>query len=63
MTDITKYKSVAIKIETYQKARPMADKLYMSMGSYIRYLIDKDVESNFDEAILENGKDTHVRAD
>jgi len=42
MTDIEKYKSVAIKIETYKKAKPIAAKNYMSLGSFIRYLIDKE---------------------
>ena len=40
MTDIEKYKSVAIKIEAYQKANPIAESRYMSMVSFIRYLIE-----------------------
>ena len=44
MTDISKYKSVAIKIDVYNKAKPMAQKKYMSMGSYLHYLIDKEHE-------------------
>ena len=57
MTDIEKYKSVAIKIDAYQKAKPMAEKMYMSMGSFIRYLIDKEKT----EPTLKNGEDNHVR--
>tara|TARA_R110000782_G_scaffold98546_1_gene183918 strand:- start:598 stop:777 length:180 start_codon:yes stop_codon:yes gene_type:complete len=59
MTDIEKYKSVAIKIDAYQKAKPMAEKMYMSMGSFIRYLIDK--EEN--KPTLQNGEDNHVRTE
>ena len=59
MTDIEKYKSVAIKIDAYQKAKPLAEKMYMSMGSFIRYLIDK--EEN--KPTLQNGEDNHVRAE
>ena len=29
MTDIEKYKSVAIKIEAYQKAKPMAESVHV----------------------------------
>ena len=57
MTDIEKYKSVAIKIDAYKKAKPMAEKKYMSMGSFIRYLIDKEEEKQ----TLKNGEDNHVR--
>ena len=57
MTDIEKYKSVAIKIDAYKKAKPMAEKMYMSMGSFIRYLIDKEEE----KPTLKNGEDNHVR--
>ena len=42
MTDITKYKSVAINIDTYKRARVTADKNYMSIASFLRYLIDKE---------------------
>ena len=49
MTDIEKYKSVAIKIEAYQKAKPMAESRYMSMGSFIRYLIDMEHDKKFKE--------------
>ena len=57
MTDIEKYKSVAIKIDAYKKAKPMAEKKYMSMGCFIRYLIDKEEE----KPTLKNGEDNHVR--
>ena len=46
MTDIEKYKSIAIKIDSYNRARPMAEKKYMSMGSFVRYLIDKECVEN-----------------
>jgi hypothetical protein len=39
-----KYKSVAVRIESYKKAAPMAKERYMSMGSFIRYLIDSEYE-------------------
>ena len=42
MTDIKKYKSVAISIDTYKRAKPIAEKNYMSMASFLRYLIDKE---------------------
>jgi len=58
MTDIEKYKSVAIKIDAYKKAKPMAEQKYMSMGSFIRYLIDKEEE----KPTLKNGEDNHVRS-
>ncbi len=57
MTDIEKYKSVAIKIDAYKKAKPMAEKKSLSMGSFIRYLIDKEEE----KPTLKNGEDNHVR--
>ena len=57
MTDITKFKSIAIKIDAYKIAKPMAEKKYMSMGSFIRYLIDKEEE----KPTLKNGEDNHVR--
>ena len=55
MTDITKFKSIAIKIDAYKLAKPMADEKYMSMGAFVRYLIDKEHEQK------KNGKD-HDRA-
>jgi len=51
MTDITKFKSIAIKIDAYKIAKPMADEKYMSMGAFVRYLIDKEHEQKT------NGKD------
>ena len=57
MTDIKKYKSVAININTYKKAKPIAEKNYMSMASFLRYLIDKEE----DRPTLKNGDDKHVR--
>ena len=62
MTDIEKYKSVAIKIEAYQKAKPMAESMYMSMGAFIRYLIDREHDKKFKE-IKQNGEDLDVRAE
>ena len=62
MTDIEKYKSVAIKIEAYQKAKPMAESRYKSMGSFIRYLIDREHDKKFKE-IKQNGEDLDVRAE
>ena len=55
MTDITKFKSIAIKIDAYKTAKPMADEKYMSMGAFVRYHIDKEHEQQI------NGKD-HDRA-
>ena len=51
MTDITKFKSIAIKIDSYKLAKPMADNKYMSMGAFVRYLIAKEHEQQV------NGKD------
>ena len=51
MTDITKFKSIAIKIDAYKIAKPMADEKYMSMGAFVRYLIDKEHEQQI------NGED------
>ena len=42
MTDVKKYKSVAISIDTYQRAKPIAEKNYMSMASFIRIYTDRD---------------------
>ena len=61
MIDIEKYKSVAIKIDAYKKAKPMAEQKYMSMGSFIRYLIDKEEEE--EKPTLKNGEDNHVRSE
>ena len=51
MTDITKFKSIAIKIDAYIIAKPRADEKYRSMGAFVRYLIDKEHEQKT------NGKD------
>ena len=58
MTDITKFKSIAIKIDAYKLAKPMADEKYMSMGSFVRYLIDKEYDTHPDKPSLTNGDDT-----
>ena len=47
MTDITKFKSIAIKIDCYNKAKPIAARKYMSMGAFVRYLIDKECSRRF----------------
>tara|TARA_Y100001951_G_C11270591_1_gene258493 strand:- start:1146 stop:1349 length:204 start_codon:yes stop_codon:yes gene_type:complete len=60
MTDVTKYKSVAIKIDVYNKAKPMAQKKYMSMGSYLHYLIDKEHEQESNQINIQNGEDHDV---
>ena len=46
MTDIKKYKSVAISIDTYKRAKPIAEQNYMSMASFIRYLVDKEEQQS-----------------
>ena len=61
MPDVTKYKSVAIKIDVYNKAKPMAQKKYMSMGSYLHYLIDKEHEQESNQPIIQNGEDHSAR--
>ena len=50
-----KYKSVAVRIESYNKAAPMAKERYMSMGSFIRYLIDNEYERLNGQAPKPNG--------
>jgi macrodomain Ter protein organizer (MatP/YcbG family) len=40
--DANKYKSVAIKVEVYNKARPMAEKDYCTMGGFISKLIEQE---------------------
>ena len=59
MTDIEKYKSVAVKIDCYQKAKPMAEEKYMSIGSFIRYLIDKEYDKKVKPKV-KNGDDNNV---
>lgn len=44
MTDVSKYKSVAVKKESYKKLKTMADKDYRSVAGFIEYLIDKESE-------------------
>ena len=56
MNDVKKYKYVAIIIDTYQRSKPIAEKNYMSMASFIRYLVDKEQ----DKPTLKNGEDKHV---
>ena len=58
MTDIEKYKSIAIKIDAYKIAKPMADEKYMSMGAFVRYLIDKEYDAHPDKPRLTNGDNT-----
>ena len=60
MTDITKFKSIAIKIDAYKTAKPMADEKYMSMGAFVRYLIDKEYDAHPDKPSLTNGNDTET---
>ena len=40
--DASKYKSVAIKVAVYNKARPMADADYCTMGGFIQKLIEQE---------------------
>ena len=56
MTDITKFKSIAIKIDAYKIAKPMAEKKYMSMGAFVRYLIDKEHEQQIKRNLLKKGR-------
>lgn len=44
LMDATKYKSVAIKVEIYNKARPMAEADYCTMGGFITKLIEQEKE-------------------
>ena len=39
MTDIEKYKSVAIKIDAYKKAKPMAEQKYMVISVRVFLII------------------------
>jgi len=43
--DASKYKSIAVKIDTYNLAKPIAESKYMSMGSYIAFLVDRDAKN------------------
>ena len=40
--DASKYKSVAIKVAVYNKARPMAEADYCTMGGFIQKLIEQE---------------------
>ena len=42
LMDATKYKSVAIKVAVYNKARPMAENDYCTMGGFIQKLIEQE---------------------
>ena len=42
LMDASKYKSVAIKVAVYNKARPMADEDYCTMGGFIQKLIEQE---------------------
>ena len=42
LMDANKYKSVAIKVEVYNKARPMAEKDDCTMGGFISKLIEQE---------------------
>ena len=42
LMDATKYKSVAIKVAVYNKARPMAEEDYCTMGGFIQKLIEQE---------------------
>ena len=59
MTDISKFKSIAIKIDSYKRAKPMAEEKYMSIGSFIRYLIDKEYDKKVKPKV-KNGDDNNV---
>ena len=58
-----KYKSVAVRIESYNKAAPMAKERYMSMGSFIRYLIDNEHDKLNCEKPNPNGVHHESRAE
>ena len=54
--DANKYKSVAIKVEVYNKARPMADKDYCTMGGFISKLIEDEYNYRNSEKKAKNVK-------
>jgi len=54
LMDASKYKSVAIKVAVYNKARPMAEEDYCTMGGFIQKLIDD--EYKFRQEEKKNGK-------
>tara|TARA_R100001163_G_scaffold45_1_gene131 strand:- start:801 stop:977 length:177 start_codon:yes stop_codon:yes gene_type:complete len=41
MMDTSKYKSVATKLDTYNKAKLMAENTHRSIGAYISMVIDE----------------------
>ena len=47
--DASKYKSVAIKVDVYNKARPMAEADYCTMGGFIQKLIDDEYKFRQEE--------------
>ena len=47
--DASKYKSVAIKVAVYNKARPMAEEDYCTMGGFIQKLIDDEYKFRQEE--------------
>ncbi len=47
--DASKYKSVAIKVAVYNKARPMAEADYCTMGGFIQKLIDDEYKFRQEE--------------
>ena len=54
--DANKYKSVAIKVEVYNKARPMAEKDYCTMGGFISKLIEEQYNFRKSERKAKNAK-------
>jgi hypothetical protein len=42
LMDANKYKSVAIKVDVYNKAKPMAQADYCTMGGFITKLIEQE---------------------
>ena len=40
--DAAKYKSVALKVSVYEKAKPMAEEDYSTMGGFLKRLIDEE---------------------
>ena len=47
--DASNYKSVAIKVAVYNKARPMAEEDYCTMGGFIQKLIDDEYKFRQEE--------------
>jgi len=47
--DASKYKSVAIKVAVYNKARPMAEADYCTMGGFIQKLNDDEYKFRQEE--------------